>query len=256
LQLATIELMRNVSLGLALSASLSAACGGLVAPEVDPAKLPGPILIGRIDTGLRAAGEDPPEIAVAVDGAPRSVFVAPDGTFAVRSLPEGSARIELAYGEARTELVLAPLERGAVFEVVVNASPAEIQVASSFRREGVLAYDLPVRRAGGVDIAENDAVFFLEPGDYAGGLVVRGRRVVLLGDNADEPCEERGRARLRGDLEIRGSDVRVLDVAPRGVVRIGGEAVRVHSPCDGLWRGTTAPRRIDDAGGRGPLIDL
>jgi hypothetical protein len=234
---------------------LTAACGGFYTPEADPEKIPGPALIGRIDAGLRAADEDPLEVHIEVDRIERAVLLAPDGTFAVKSLPEGEAHVHFGVGAVMTGIDLTGLQKAELVEVDLKATAAEIHVESLRRNSGRLAYHMPVRRSSGVEVLESDVVFFFEPGEYAGGIEIRGHRVAIFGQNADEPCADRRRARFRGDIIVRGSDVHMFDIDTRGAVRIGGERVRVHSPCDNLWTSDTAPKLIDDGpGDLGPII--
>jgi hypothetical protein len=229
------------------------ACGGLHTPEGDPTLMPGGALVGRIEAGLREADAPPLELAVQIDGIERRVFLGDDNTFAVKELPEGSAHIEVTVGEQQLGVDLANLTVGELVELDVVVSPTAMTVQEIKRNPELLAYHLPVQRRGGIEILESNSVFFLDAGDYAGGITIRGQGVRLFAVNADEECDSRGRAEFEGDIVILGNEVQLYDINTRGMVRMGGTGIRVQSACDDLWVSDAAPSLIDDVGGSGGI---
>lgn len=225
------------------------ACGGWQQPEPDASLYPRPALVGRIDAGLRPAGAPALEMQLFVDGETRHVFVAPDGTFSVKELPPDQTTLEFVLDETRTTSVdLTDMHAGEVVMVELKASPAEMSVIRVDRPAQLREYHLPVRRTGSTELLESDAVFYLDAGEYIGGLDVRGHRVKIFAINQDQACDSRPRARFSGDITVRGNDVEIFDLDTLGQVRMGGARIRVHSPCDDLWVTDTSPSLIDNGG--------
>jgi hypothetical protein len=231
-----------------IAAGISA-CGGFQQPEPDATLFPRSALIGRIDMGLRPAGSPDVEVDLFVDGETRHVFVTPDGTFNVKELPDDQAAVEVMLDDARATMVeLTGLRPGELILLELRASAAEMHVETLERPTELRDYHLPVRRSGALELLESDAVFYLDPGDYPGGIDIRGHRVKVFAINQDEPCETRPRAQFTGDITVRGDDVEIFDLATQGQVRLGGSRIRVFSPCDDLWITDTSPALIDNGG--------
>lgn len=220
-------------------------------PDAEAELMPGGALIGRIDAGLRQAGDPPLEVRVNIDGLERRVFLGNDNTFAVKELPEGSAFVEVFVGEQQLSVELANVGVGELVELQVVVSPTAMTVQEIKRNPAMLAYHLAVQRRGGIEILESNSVFFLDPGDYSGGLTVRGQGVKLFAINSDEDCETRGRVNFEGDITIWANDVQLYDINTMGLVRMGGTGIRVQSACDDLWVSDASPSLIDDNVGGG-----
>jgi hypothetical protein len=229
-----------------LLAAASFACGGLEQPEGDASKYPHPALIGRIDAGLRPADAPDLELDLFVNSEQRHVFVAPDGTFSVKELAGDQPHLEFMLDDLRATTVdLTDLQPGQLIMVELKASASEMHLESLARPIDLREYHLPVRRSGSLELIESDAVFYLDPGEYVGGLEVRGDRVKIFAINQDQACESRPRVRFAGDITVRGNDVEIYDLDTHGQVRLGGSHIRVHSPCDDLWVTDTSPSLVD-----------
>lgn len=218
-------------------------------PEGDASKYPHAAVVGHIDAGLREAGADPLSLMVLVDGEEREVFVTNDGTFNIKELPEGQCTIELMLDDNRATTVdLTSLHAGELVELELKATPSEMHVANITRNPALRDFHYPVKRSGSLELVDSDAVFYLDPGDYRGGIDIRGHRIKVFAINHDEDCNTRERARFAGDIIVRGIDAEIFDLDTRGQVRLFGTHIRVHSPCDDLWVSDTSPSLIDNGG--------
>lgn len=197
---------------------------------------PGAVIAGVLDPPLPRIGQAALEITVSIDGNPRTIYLTPDSTFVVKEVPIGDIAVEVSAAGLSARTSFSGVQRGEVLGILAHRSESAIDL-ELLPRSKPRAFNVPSRRASiGLEIFEDHAVYFLEPGIYNGNLVVASSDVRVYARNQDESCDIRQRPLVVGFIFALGNNIRIDDVGLRGSVVISGKDVQVGSSCDGVWR--------------------